>query len=127
MATVKVACKLPNGLTVDHVTKDGRAGSFTLNGANHPRAVAGFGITEVDADLFKSWSEEHKDFRPLKNRLIFAHKDAEGAAEELKTDRTVKSGAEPLDPSKPAPGVEPTDAQKKELAKLPADPADGGK
>lgn len=119
MATTKVACKLPQGLTVEHEGK-----TVTLNGANHAHARFGHGFTEVDADWFKSWTEAHADFPPVKNRLIFAHKDAENAAKEAAVDKTIRSGAEPLDPSKPGAGVEPTDEQKKELAKLPNDPTD---
>lgn len=124
MATVKVACKLPNGLTVDHADKDGKVHTFTLNGANHERARFGYGVTEVDADVFDSWAEQHSDFKPLKNGLIFkTGKDDEGATRERGDDATVKTGAEPIDPSKPAPGVAPTEEQQKELAKLPTDPA----
>lgn len=124
MATVKVACKLPNGLTVDHADGDGKVHSFTLNGANHDRARFGYGVTDVDADVFNAWAGQHGDFKPLKNGLIFkTGKDDEGATRERGADATVTTGAEPLDPSKPAPGVQPTEEQTRELAKLPADPA----
>ena len=126
-STVKVACKLPAGLIVDHVTKDGREGKLQLNGASHPSNVAGFGVTEVDADLFRSWlgSEEGKTFAPVKNGLIFEISDKDRANDKVKErskDKTVATGAEPIDPTKPAPGVAPTDEQKAELAKLPEEP-----
>ena len=118
--TVNVACKLPNGLAVDH---DGK--TFTLRGANHPAARFGYGVTAVDADLFKGWSETHKDFAPLKADLIFlAGRDAAGATKERAKDKRVRTGAEPIDPTKPGAGVEPTEEQAKELAKLPSDPSD---
>lgn len=124
MPTTRVACKLPAGLIVDHETKDGRKGKFQLNGASHSSAVAGYGVTEVDADLFKSWveSEEGKTFAPVKNGLIFALSDRDSKADKAKERKGLKSGAEPIDPTKPAPGVEPTEEQKKELDKLPEAP-----
>lgn len=123
MTTVRVACKLPAGLTVDHMApKSDTTHKFTLNGANSPGAVAGYGMTDVDADLFKSWiSNEGKDFAPVKNGLIFAAEGgkAEGAAKERKT---VKTGAEPIDPTAPARGIEPTAEMKETLDKLPEAP-----
>lgn len=117
MSTIRVACKLPQGLTVEHAGK-----TVTLNGANDQNARFGHGYTDVDADWFAAWSTDHADFPPLKRKLIFAHaKDTEGAAKEAAPE--TKTGFEALDPTKPAPGIEPTDEQKRELAKLPNDPA----
>jgi hypothetical protein len=125
-STVRVACKLPAGLTVDHTPKGGEPAKFTLNGAASPGAFAGFGFTDVDGDLFKSWIEnEGKDFAPVKHGMIFAMADerkAKDAAKERRGDRSVQTGAEPIDPTKPARGIEPTDAQKEELNKLVEEP-----
>jgi hypothetical protein len=122
--TTRVACKLPAGLTVDHVAKDGSAGTFTLKGAGDPSAIAGYGVTEVDADLFKSWinSEEGSTFTAVKKELIFALPDSDSKGDAAKERKALRSGAEPIDPTKPAVGVEPTDEQKKEIAKLDEEP-----
>ncbi len=115
---MKVACKLPNGLTIKH--KDV---TVTLNGATHSSAVGGFGVTlDVDADWFKSWQEEAKDFPAVSNGSIFAFDRDTAAVRERRNDPTVRTGLEPLNPDAPAPGVEPTDAMKRELAKVDADP-----
>lgn len=114
-----IACKLPSGLTVEHAGK-----SVTLNGANHDRAVAGFGMThDVDADWFKAWADENPAFPPLKSGAIFiatTPAKAEGAAEERTDDASVQTGMEPIDPNKPGNGVEPTEEQKRENEKIAA-------
>ena len=113
MATV--ACKLPNGISITHADQ-----TMTLVGASDSSAVAGFGLTrDVDADWFKDWASKHKDFPPLKTGAIFISDDNKAADEaaERADDADVQTGLEPLDPEKPAPGIEPTDETKKELAK----------
>jgi len=122
---ISVACKLPSGFTIEH------AGTrLTLNGPNDPGAIGDFGVTRgVDADWFKEWSEGGKDgdgkligvgkgFAPLASGAIFAipGSDLVGAVNDIGAD--VVTGLEPLNADKPAPDVEPTDEQKKELDKL---------
>lgn len=112
-----VACKLPNGLTIEHLGI-----TVTLVGSNDPAAKFGFGITRgVDADWFKAWANtDGKDLPAVRNGSIFAMaKDAEGAARERKRDTSVKTGQEPLNPLAPKEGIEPTDEMKRELAKGP--------
>jgi hypothetical protein len=109
VAQVKIACKLPNGLTVrhkDHV--------HVLKGANDANAVAGFGVTAgVDVDWFNDWvTTDGKDLPFIKNGSVFVMKDAAAARER----KDLVTGMEPLDPDKPAPGIEPTDETKKVLA-----------
>lgn len=118
MTKFAIACKLPNGLTIDH--KDT---TVTLAGANSPNARFGFGITpEVDADWWKDWSTTvGKDIPAVKNGSIFGFDlDDDGALRERSEDPRVLTGQEPLDPEAPAPGIEPTDEMKKELAKASA-------
>lgn len=109
VAQVKIACKLPNGLTVRHKDQ-----TRVLNGANHPQAVAGFGVTPgIDEDWFKDWqTTDGKDLPFVKNGSVFIMKDAAAARER----KDVVTGMEPLDPDKPAPGIEPTDETKKVLS-----------
>lgn len=123
--TIRVACKLPNGLKVDHTDENGKVHEFTLKGANDPNAITGFGVTDVDADLFKDWmAKTGQDFPPVQHDLIFAlpEKDGEGKVKERAKDKRVRSGAEPIDPTKPARGIEPTEQQQRELDKLPEEP-----
>lgn len=108
--TVKIACKLPNGLVVTHKGK-----SVTLNGANDPSAVAGFGITPgVDAGWFGDWTKGPGKSLPfVANGSVFAMKsDDTGEAQERKD---IYTGMDPLDPDKPMSGIEPTDETKKVL------------
>lgn len=114
--SITVACKLPNGLQIEHANR-----VVTLNGAHHPNAVAGFGMThDVDEEWFKDWAAKHPKFPPLANGSIFAAStvtNAADAAKERTDDDDVQTGLEPLDADSPAPGIEPTDETKKELEK----------
>ena len=108
-----VACKLPNGLTVTH-----KGHTVTFNGANDAGNRFGFGLTEdVDAAWFADWvATDGKDFPAVKNGSFFEHgKDTAAAARERQNDRSVQTGQEPLNPSNPGTGVEPTDETRKVL------------
>lgn len=104
MPKVTVACKLPNGVIMDI---PGAKEPVVLNGANHPDAIAGHGLTEVDADFWEAWSKLYADFQPLKKEMIFAQGSERSATSKAKERKDEKSGLEGLDPDKPAPGVEP--------------------
>lgn len=112
---VIVMCKTPSGLVLDLGDQDAR--KVRLNGANHPDAVDGAGLTYVDKAFWDKWSGAYKGFPPLEQGLIWAtdkEATAKDAAKELKDEKT---GFEGIDPNKPGPEVEPTDEQKKENAK----------
>lgn len=100
MATVTVACKLPHGLIIKTGGK-----SATLAGANSSRIIGGYGLTQVDKDLFDAWSKEYASYPPLKNELIFVQDSASKAEGRAKEQAEVKSGLERLDRDKPAKGV----------------------
>ena len=119
MATVSVACKLPNGLTVAHAPKNakgeaiGPTQTVTFAGSNAPGAVMGYGLTrDVDGEWFANWTKtDGKDFPAVRNMAIFAQAstdEATDAAKEMSGD--VKTGLEALDPQKPGAGVEPVTA-----------------
>jgi hypothetical protein len=126
--TVFVACRLPNGLVCDVYDPPGaaggpvgpRRGSFTLRGSADARrldsnfatndgaqhVVANHGITEVDKDLWTLWAVQSKDAPYLKSGAIFMMPklaDTQAAAKERAKEKT---GLEPMDPDKPAPGIE---------------------
>lgn len=114
-----VGCKLPNGLTVDHADQ-----SVTLVGSNAPGAVGGYGLThDVDLDWFSDWLTGPGRELPMVQRgLIFIAGNDRNAADQAKEQKDERSGLEGLDPDKPAPGLEPTDEQKAENAKLSKPP-----
>lgn len=116
MKNFAIACKLPNGVTLEH-----KGEKVTLAGSNSPNARFGYGIThDVDPEWFDSWVEEvGKGFPPYSTGAIFKLEDAsdDGELREKEDDPALRTGQEPLDPNAPAPGIEPTDEMKKELAK----------
>ncbi|CUJ66514.1 hypothetical protein NAT65_26045 [Achromobacter xylosoxidans] len=109
MSTVTVACKLPNGLILDI---PGAKEPVVLNGANHPDAIAGHGLTEVPADFWEAWTKLYPDFQPLKKELIFAQGGERSAISKAKERKGEKSGLEGLDPDKPGKGLERVPDQK---------------
>ena len=113
---VTVGCKLPNGYVInfekfDPETKTyNKIGEVTLAGANASSIIGGYGLTEgVDADLFAEWLKLHKDDPAVKLNLIFAQPTQDRAAAEANEKAAVKSGFEPIDPDKPARGIERAD------------------
>lgn len=111
-----VACKLPNGLLVDH-----KGSSVLLNGSDDPSAVKGYGMTSgVDLDWFNDWmTGDGKEFPPVTKGLIFvAGSESNAKAQATEQGDDIQSGLEGLDPDSPGPGVEPTDEQKAENAKV---------
>lgn len=108
MSTVTVACKLPNGLILDIPG----APSVTLKGSSHPDAIAGHGLTEVDAGFWDAWTKLYPDFQPLKKELIFAQGGERSAISKAKERKGEKSGLEGLDPEKPGKNLERVPDQK---------------
>ena len=97
---VTVGCKLPNGLVI----KVGET-QVVLKGANSSRVVGGYGLTSVPSDFWDAWAKEYAASPFIKNRIVFAQTTvakAEGMATE---QASVKTGLEPLNPDKPAPGI----------------------
>lgn len=128
--TVFVACKLPGGLMLDAPTTaqlDDKkqlvdsgerdvSQRVTLAGTNsviRDHAVdpesGGYGVTEVDADFWTDWVARHKDYPPVKNGLVFALPNLADVKREAKSRGSEKNGTEPLDPEKPAPGIQKAD------------------
>ena len=101
MATTCVGCKLPNGLHLDYAGK-----RVTLNGANSAVIVGGHDITEgVDKEWFEAWLAAYKDNPAVVNGLVFAHEKRVNTEAEAKDRAKNKTGLEPVDQDKPAPGV----------------------
>ncbi|WP_233874057.1 hypothetical protein [Paraburkholderia adhaesiva] len=106
--TVTVACRLPQGLHLDIIRHGEVRRRVTLNGANSPRAVAGFGITEhVPRAFFEQWLVEHQELPAVKHGLIFAHKQKASVEDQAGERGEVKSGLDPMDPKKPGRDLAP--------------------
>jgi hypothetical protein len=97
---VKVICKLPHGLIIEHPKTGAKV---TLNGKNKDVAISPvipilfqemYGSTDVDADFWEAWLAENKDFAPIKNNAIFASKDSVTAKAKVKELAKEKTGFE---------------------------------
>lgn len=113
-----IACKLPNGLAVEH-----KGESVLLNGSDHESAVAGYGLTQgVDLDWFNDWATgDGREFPPVAKGLIFVAPNERFAQDQAREQGDqIKSGLEGIDPDNPGGGVEPTDEQQRETARARA-------
>lgn len=120
-----IACKLPNGLVVEHKGK-----TVLLNGSDHESAVSGYGMTpDVGLDWFQDWATgDARDFPPVARGLIFVAPNARFAQDQAREQGDdVRSGLEGVDPENPGAGdaefvgrIEPTDEQRRETAKARA-------
>ena len=63
-------------------------------------------LASFDADFFDAWLAANKDLKLVRDGLIFAHPKAADATAQAKEFADLKSGLEPLDPDKPATGLE---------------------
>ena len=97
-----IACKLPQGLTVQ--LPDGS--TIKLNGAHSPFAIAGFGMTDVKASAWAVVEKQYAEAKWLTNEVVFAMGDKESAVDKAEERKDEKSGFEPVDPLKPAKGIE---------------------
>lgn len=117
MATI--ACKLPNGLTIDH--KDL---TITLNGAHDAGAKNGYGLTQLEdsqVEAFNDWlTGPGATLAAVERGFIFLASNERNAADQAREQTNERTGLEGLDPNKPAPGIEATPETKAELAKGPA-------
>lgn len=101
-----VACKLPSGLNLEN--------GIILNGTNHDSAdrAGGFGITVVNAALFKSWADQHEDMVAFKRGLIFSGSDAAKVVAKAREYDRLPSGFEQMDPDKMPAGLTEEDTSK---------------
>lgn len=106
--TVTVACRLPQGIHMDIVKHGEVRKRVTLNGANSPHAVAGFGITEnVPRAFFEQWLADHVELPAVKNGLIFAHRQTASVEAKAGERSELKSGLDAMDPKKPGRDLAP--------------------
>lgn len=110
MSNITVGCKVIHGIKLRHEGK-----SAVLAGSKSSRLIGGYGLTEVDKDFFEAWCKANADSALLKAGLIFAQEKPQAAASQAREQESVQSGFEPLDMSKPAPGVQVNDDVKHEV------------
>lgn len=135
-ATVDVCCKLPGGLhltvfrmedsqellqggstrVVKRAVADGRV---TVRGIGRQeddsRIIGSYAVTRgVDADFWARWLEANATSDLVKSRLIFAGEKPAVVEGQAREQSALRSGLEPLDPSRPPPEF----ARKIEKAKV---------
>eukprot|EP01037_Dinobryon_pediforme_P023421 gene23421-24867_t len=131
--TVTVACKIPNGLqlrvfktedveeavlgggtrTVKRATQVGDI--VKIHGPASPFGVApkapiagGYALTHnVPAEFFAEWMKQNADSDLVRNGLIFASAKPDTTTGWAKERESVRSGLEPIDPTKLPKGIEP--------------------
>ncbi len=95
-APINVVCKLPNGIILDHAGK-----RVEIKGSRDSLLIGGFGVTQVDADLWTAWLAAHKDFPAVKSGLIFAQNNEANAKAEAREREGMETGLEGIDPQNP--------------------------
>ena len=77
----------------------------TPEGMERPRMMSGAALTfGVDREWFEEWLEQHADFPPVKNHLIFMHRTEDGVRGLAKDYKDVESGLGPIKHHKNADG-----------------------
>lgn len=111
MSTVTVACNLPHGVHMQlYKLIDGVAQPLgervTLNGGNHPGAIAGWGVTEnVDKAFVEKWISDNVDLKFVRDGAIVVREKTNNVVAEVREKKGRKSGFEALDPNKKPAGV----------------------
>lgn len=108
---VTVGCKLPNGLVLD---VDGKQVAVAGFRSKEVRIIGGYGLTQVDKELWDAWLETHKDQPYVKNSLVFAQENGNSARSQAKEQEKLKSGLDPLPQNNPAPGIKRDDEAMKQ-------------
>jgi hypothetical protein len=131
---VVVGCKYPNGLILELGNPhDEGYQKVVLNGANHPKAHCGTGITEnVPANFMEAWLKRHKNMkRVFDEGVMFVVDDVETAIAKASDRAKVDTGFNPIDPTKDVLGADgkpvvSTDTDNYNLKKLQAEAARNG-
>lgn len=118
--TVTVACKVPGGLrlrvfemvdSLETIPGIGQrtakmaqpvGGQVVINGPAHPinrapgkEIAGGYALTMgVPADFFRAWMQQNKDSAMVRNRLIFAHENADYARSKAREQEEIRTGIE---------------------------------
>lgn len=72
------------------------------------RIVGGYALTEgVPADFWAAWLKQNADSDLVKNRMIHAHESTSYMVGQAKEQRELRSGMEPINPTKDPRNVQP--------------------
>jgi hypothetical protein len=130
--TVTVACKLPHGLILQNYRMAEKpvpilgggtrvekmaepvGAPITIRGVAHEvnkaptvQIIGGYALTPgVDAGFFAAWLKANADHDAVRNGLIFAHAKADDAEAEAREKSSLRSGLEPIDPSRLPKAIE---------------------
>ena len=63
--------------------------------------IGGYAITTIPRDFWNLWLEQNSENPIVKNRIIWAHPEAESVRDWAKEHSEVKNGREPIDPDAP--------------------------
>lgn len=126
---VVVGCKYPNGLILElGLPHDENYRKHVLNGANHPRAHCGTGITEnVPAEFMEIWLKKNKHMkRVFDEGVLFVCDDLATAIAKASDRAKVDTGFNPIDPTKDVLGADgkpivSTDTDNYNLKKMQAE------
>lgn len=99
MTTVTVSLKHPNGILMKVGNREMKINGWNSDSSLFISTTEKVGITtDVPADLWAKWREEHKNHPLHKNGLIFANTSESKVKAESKERKGVKSSMEPIDP-----------------------------
>lgn len=92
---VLIACKLPNGLVIEHPNNPSH--KVELNGRNKSIIVGvDYGLTTVDAEFATAWFAANKEYAPVKSCAIFMASNVDDATAIGKEMTNVLTGFEGL-------------------------------
>jgi hypothetical protein len=104
MSTVKVICRLPHGLVINHPVT---GVAVELKGANSDRALNStvpvllremYGVTDVDSEFWDAWEKANKDFPAYKNQAISVAADDKSVVSKVADLLNIKTGFEAKTP-----------------------------
>lgn len=114
MAQAVIGCKLPNGivLNIDGATVEvqGRNQSLIKDRTGRGMSDGKTTVTNVDGEKVKAWFDRHEhNFKPITSGAIYLASSEKDAESKARQNESKKTGQEPVDPKKPAKGVEKVD------------------
>lgn len=121
MEMIHIGCKLPHGFIMELI----EAGPMlmptlvpgkrvTISGANSLKVHLSspnpgehrYAVTMVEEEFALKWFEANKTLPFVKNGQVFVEKKEGEARAHARANETVKTGIEPIDPTKPPKGIE---------------------
>lgn len=100
--TVTVVCKLPHGLVMELLDKNGmpQKAPVTVRGGLNRDAVNGSGITTVTKEFSDEWFRRNRELSCVRNGLVYVVPKLIDAQIEAKDREVTATGLEPINPEK---------------------------